>query len=144
MYYHYQDCAEKCWNVQINSGSRDSLLVERRSHDGKVVSSSPDKSVADWHPVSVPPRVTAVARKRARPFCHVVMLTVLQVITPSRNLVLCAESRREMEEWINALKMAASKEYYEVSFSSSVFSYDLLCIGAFLSPPSPLLSLIHI
>ncbi|XP_070213170.1 diacylglycerol kinase delta-like isoform X4 [Littorina saxatilis] len=36
-----------------------------------------------------------------------------QVITPTRNLVLCAESRREMEEWINALKMAANKEYYE-------------------------------
>ncbi|XP_076435509.1 diacylglycerol kinase delta-like isoform X2 [Babylonia areolata] len=36
-----------------------------------------------------------------------------QVITPSRNLVLCADSRREMEEWINALKMAANKEYYE-------------------------------
>ncbi|KAL5005462.1 hypothetical protein ScPMuIL_018918 [Solemya velum] len=36
-----------------------------------------------------------------------------QVITPFRNLVLCAESRREMEEWIMALKNAGNKEYYE-------------------------------
>ncbi|XP_025079180.1 diacylglycerol kinase delta-like isoform X4 [Pomacea canaliculata] len=36
-----------------------------------------------------------------------------QVITPSRNLVLCADTRRDMEEWISALKMAANKEYYE-------------------------------
>ncbi|RUS80947.1 hypothetical protein EGW08_011298 [Elysia chlorotica] len=35
------------------------------------------------------------------------------VITPSRNIIVCADSRREMEEWINALKMAANKEYYE-------------------------------
>ncbi|KAK3094795.1 hypothetical protein FSP39_006352 [Pinctada imbricata] len=36
-----------------------------------------------------------------------------QVITPFRNLVLCADSRREMEEWITALKTAANKEYYD-------------------------------
>lgn len=42
-------------------------------------------------------------------------LVYVQVITPSRNLVLCADSRRDMEEWISALKMAANKEYYEVS-----------------------------
>ena len=39
----------------------------------------------------------------------------LQVITPFRNLVLCADSRREMEEWISALKTAANKEFYDVS-----------------------------
>ena len=39
----------------------------------------------------------------------------LQVITPFRSLVLCAESRREMEDWIAALKAAASHEYYDVS-----------------------------
>ncbi|XP_064615103.1 LOW QUALITY PROTEIN: diacylglycerol kinase delta-like [Liolophura sinensis] len=38
-----------------------------------------------------------------------------QVITPFRNLVLCAESRREMEEWISALKSASNREYYESS-----------------------------
>ena len=38
-----------------------------------------------------------------------------QIITPSRNMIVCADTRRDMEEWINALKMAASKEYYEVS-----------------------------
>ncbi|XP_069681666.1 diacylglycerol kinase eta isoform X7 [Periplaneta americana] len=36
-----------------------------------------------------------------------------QVITPFRCLVLCAESRREMEDWISALKAASNREYYE-------------------------------
>ncbi|KAH9513878.1 hypothetical protein Btru_031653 [Bulinus truncatus] len=36
-----------------------------------------------------------------------------KVITPSRNIIVCADTRRDMEEWINALKMAANKEYYE-------------------------------
>ena len=39
---------------------------------------------------------------------------MMQVITPFRSLVLCADSRREMEEWIAALKAAASKEFYDV------------------------------
>lgn len=43
------------------------------------------------------------------------ILSLFQVITPFRNLILCSDSRREMEEWISALKMAANKEYYEVS-----------------------------
>nr|CAD7405485.1 unnamed protein product [Timema cristinae] len=38
-----------------------------------------------------------------------------QVITPFRRLVLCAESRKEMEEWISALKAASARDYYEVS-----------------------------
>ncbi|XP_056006348.1 diacylglycerol kinase delta-like isoform X5 [Ostrea edulis] len=36
-----------------------------------------------------------------------------QVITPFRNLVLCADSRREMEEWISALKTATNREFYD-------------------------------
>ncbi|XP_062576598.1 diacylglycerol kinase delta-like [Saccostrea cucullata] len=36
-----------------------------------------------------------------------------QVITPFRNLVLCADSRREMEEWITALKTATNREFYD-------------------------------
>ncbi|KAJ9585833.1 hypothetical protein L9F63_020535, partial [Diploptera punctata] len=36
-----------------------------------------------------------------------------QVITPFRRLVLCADSRREMEDWISALKAASNREYYE-------------------------------
>uniref|UniRef100_K1QXV0 diacylglycerol kinase (ATP) n=1 Tax=Magallana gigas TaxID=29159 RepID=K1QXV0_MAGGI len=36
-----------------------------------------------------------------------------RVITPFRNLVLCADSRREMEEWITALKTATNKEFYD-------------------------------
>ncbi|CAI9736844.1 diacylglycerol kinase delta-like isoform X2 [Octopus vulgaris] len=38
-----------------------------------------------------------------------------QVITPSRNLILCAESRKEMEDWIMAIKTASSKEYYDAN-----------------------------
>lgn len=51
-------------------------------------------------------------------------LFLFQVITPFRNLVLCAESRREMEEWISALKTAAKKEFYDVSltFYRKIFS----------------------
>ncbi|XP_069104999.1 diacylglycerol kinase delta-like isoform X3 [Argopecten irradians] len=41
------------------------------------------------------------------------------VITPFRSLVLCTESRREMEEWISALKTAANKEFYDVSGNAS-------------------------
>ena len=40
---------------------------------------------------------------------------IFQVITPFRNLVLCAESRKDMEEWITALKTSSKKEYFEVS-----------------------------
>ncbi|XP_052783557.1 diacylglycerol kinase delta-like isoform X2 [Mya arenaria] len=36
-----------------------------------------------------------------------------QVITPFRNLVLCAETRKEMEEWISALKMSSKREYVD-------------------------------
>ena len=39
---------------------------------------------------------------------------MFQVITPFRNLVLCAESRKDMEEWITALKTSSKKEYFEV------------------------------
>ncbi|GAB6019773.1 hypothetical protein CHUAL_001321 [Chamberlinius hualienensis] len=37
-----------------------------------------------------------------------------QVITPFRCLVVCADTRREMEEWISALRAASNKEFYEV------------------------------
>ncbi|XP_054724855.1 diacylglycerol kinase eta-like [Uloborus diversus] len=36
-----------------------------------------------------------------------------QVITPFRRLILCAESRKEMEEWITALKNVSNKDFYE-------------------------------
>lgn len=37
----------------------------------------------------------------------------LQLITTTRSLVLCADSRREMEDWLTALKAASLREYYE-------------------------------
>jgi len=43
--------------------------------------------------------------------------TVLQVITPFRNLVLCAETRKEMEEWIAALRHSAKRQYVDVRTS---------------------------
>lgn len=36
-----------------------------------------------------------------------------KLITTTRSLVLCAESRREMEDWLTALKAASLREYYE-------------------------------
>uniref|UniRef100_A0A182Y4N4 Diacylglycerol kinase n=1 Tax=Anopheles stephensi TaxID=30069 RepID=A0A182Y4N4_ANOST len=36
-----------------------------------------------------------------------------QLITPTRSLVLCAESRREMEDWLQALKAASAREFFE-------------------------------
>lgn len=37
-----------------------------------------------------------------------------QVITPFRRLILCAENRKEMEDWISSLKSVQSREHYEV------------------------------
>ncbi|CDQ70627.1 unnamed protein product [Oncorhynchus mykiss] len=37
------------------------------------------------------------------------------VITPFRKLMLCAESRKEMEDWIGALKSVQKWETYEVN-----------------------------
>nr|XP_008191096.1 PREDICTED: diacylglycerol kinase eta [Tribolium castaneum] len=36
-----------------------------------------------------------------------------QVITPFRSLVLCAESRREMEDWLSALTAASQRRFHE-------------------------------
>lgn len=41
-----------------------------------------------------------------------IFLTV-QVITPFRSLVLCAESRREMEDWLSALTAATQRRFHE-------------------------------
>ena len=38
-----------------------------------------------------------------------------QVITPFRNLVLCAATRSEMKGWVSAMRAAASKDFREVS-----------------------------
>lgn len=38
----------------------------------------------------------------------------LQVITPCRKLILCADNRKEMEDWIAALKTVQSREHFEV------------------------------
>ncbi|KAG8197143.1 hypothetical protein JTE90_011305 [Oedothorax gibbosus] len=36
-----------------------------------------------------------------------------EVITPFQKLILCAESRREMEDWITAFKNVGNKDFYE-------------------------------
>uniref|UniRef100_A0A673B1I1 diacylglycerol kinase (ATP) n=1 Tax=Sphaeramia orbicularis TaxID=375764 RepID=A0A673B1I1_9TELE len=38
-----------------------------------------------------------------------------QVITPFRRLILCAENRKEMEDWISSLKSVQSREHYETA-----------------------------
>lgn len=35
------------------------------------------------------------------------------IITPFRRLILCAENRKEMEDWISSLKSVQSREHYE-------------------------------
>lgn len=42
---------------------------------------------------------------------------ISQVITPFSKLMLCAENRKEMEDWISALKSVQKWENYEVSCS---------------------------
>lgn len=41
----------------------------------------------------------------------------VQVITPYRSLVLSASTRREMEEWITAVRTAANHQSYQVCFT---------------------------
>lgn len=42
---------------------------------------------------------------------------LLQVITPFRKLILCAENRKEMEDWISALKSVQKWEIHEVTWA---------------------------
>ncbi|KAK2831071.1 hypothetical protein Q7C36_016157 [Tachysurus vachellii] len=45
------------------------------------------------------------------------------IITPCRRLILCAENRKEMEEWISALRSVQSREHFEASqYSMDHFS----------------------
>lgn len=37
----------------------------------------------------------------------------LQIITPTRSLVLGAENRKEMEDWCQAMKAAANREFFD-------------------------------
>ncbi|XP_058886277.1 diacylglycerol kinase eta-like isoform X3 [Acipenser ruthenus] len=37
------------------------------------------------------------------------------IITPFRRLILCAENRKEMEDWITSLKSVQSREHYETA-----------------------------
>ncbi|KAF5920461.1 hypothetical protein HPG69_009715 [Diceros bicornis minor] len=39
----------------------------------------------------------------------------VQIITPFRRLMLCAENRKEMEDWISSLKSVQTREPYEVA-----------------------------
>nr|XP_020827764.1 diacylglycerol kinase delta isoform X1 [Phascolarctos cinereus]XP_020827772.1 diacylglycerol kinase delta isoform X1 [Phascolarctos cinereus] len=45
---------------------------------------------------------------------------ILQVITPCRKLILCADNRKEMEDWIAALKTVQNREHFE----STQYSMD--------------------
>lgn len=41
------------------------------------------------------------------------------VITPCRKLILCADNRKEMEDWIAALKTVQNREHFEVKKKNS-------------------------
>lgn len=55
---------------------------------------------------------------------------LLQVITPFRKLILCAENRKEMEDWISALKSVQKWEIHEVTWAGG-------CVGAHLKVGTP-------
>uniref|UniRef100_A0A8C8CX60 Diacylglycerol kinase n=1 Tax=Oncorhynchus tshawytscha TaxID=74940 RepID=A0A8C8CX60_ONCTS len=44
------------------------------------------------------------------------------IITPCRRLILCAENRKEMEDWMAALKSVQNREHFEVRASMDHFS----------------------
>ena len=46
-------------------------------------------------------------------------LSSLQILTPFQQVALAANSRKEMEEWISAFKVAASKTKQAVSVAPS-------------------------
>uniref|UniRef100_A0A8C3HZW8 Diacylglycerol kinase n=1 Tax=Chrysemys picta bellii TaxID=8478 RepID=A0A8C3HZW8_CHRPI len=54
-----------------------------------------------------------------KPFCSTFWLRVI-VITPCRKLILCADNRKEMEDWIAALKTIQNREHFE----STQYSMD--------------------
>nr|DBA33019.1 TPA: hypothetical protein GDO54_000756 [Pyxicephalus adspersus] len=47
------------------------------------------------------------------------------IITPFRRLILCAENRKEMEDWISSLKSVQSREHYEVTTFILCFTVNL-------------------
>ena len=61
------------------------------------------------------------------------MVWYMQVITPSQSLILSAETRRDMEEWMSALKAASSREFYDVCSPFFLLPSDLIEL-AFLRP----------
>uniref|UniRef100_A0A3P8TYJ4 Diacylglycerol kinase n=1 Tax=Amphiprion percula TaxID=161767 RepID=A0A3P8TYJ4_AMPPE len=66
-----------------------------------------------------PLRTAAGWRRFIRPFEHHHIIKAPasspQVITPFRRLILCAENRKEMEDWISSLKSVQSREHYETA-----------------------------
>lgn len=55
----------------------------------------------------------------------------LQVITPFRRLILCAENRKEMEDWISSLKSVQSREHYEVS-NQQIHASLCVCVCVYM------------
>ena len=47
-------------------------------------------------------------------FTCVCVCLCVQVITPCRRLILCADNRKEMEEWMAALRSVQNRQNYEV------------------------------
>lgn len=48
---------------------------------------------------------------------------VFQVITPCRRLILCADNRKEMEDWMTALRSIQNRQNYEVSLVPAIPVY---------------------
>lgn len=62
-----------------------------------------------------------------------------QVITPCRRLILCADNRKEMEEWMAALRSIQNRQNYEVWLFSLALIFPVRaadCVCVCSSPPS--------
>lgn len=60
--------------------------------------------------------------------CNPNLSDPFQIITPFRRLILCAENRKEMEDWITSLKSVQSREHYEVSRTGLWDRWFLVCL----------------
>ena len=54
--------------------------------------------------------------REERPHCNTALppSSPAQIITPCRKLILCAENRKEMEDWIAAVRSVQNREHFEV------------------------------
>lgn len=129
----------RCEWARVNERQRECMYVRERESEGERErgrGALHPCSLLKTEPVVLHSEVPQAEEERAGNIklcfaCAVCLATVsvslsrtssplcLQVITPFRRLILCAENRKEMEDWISSLKSVQSREHYEVRSSST-------------------------